>query len=156
VRPAVLPRAREEHRARPRSLHALRGRRCEDRMREPRPDRRRLESSYRHGMRVRINGEKGVLFRCEKRDQSGGVYWKVRLNGGAWVWPDNLVVDWPGDQIGTCGSCELPFYHRAGDGELLCDRCNAEQFGTATRAREDAHDAARDRSRYYHSLRRRR
>jgi len=86
-------------------------------------------------MRVRINGEKGVLFRCDKRSGPGH-YWKVRLLGGAWVWPDNLIVDGPGDEIGTCANCDLPFYRRAGSGELICARCEAEQFGSAVRATE--------------------
>ena len=102
--------------------------------------RRRLDASFRHGLRVRVGGQKGVLLHCEKRD--GSKYWRVRLQAtGAWVWPDDLAVDGPGDQrVHACGRCELPFYRQAGSEELLCVRCDEEQFGTRARAAEDPRD----------------
>jgi hypothetical protein len=61
----------------------------------------------------------------------------VRLQSGAWVWPDDLVVDGPGDQMhAACASCGLSYLTSAGSGELICRRCDAEQFGTAVRATE--------------------
>src|SRR5215471_7748095 len=102
----------------------------------------RSTEGFRHGLRVRVDGRRGVLLRCERSDGTGS-YWKVRLQrtpgavGPDWVWPDRIVVDGPGDdRVDACGSCGLPFYRRAGSGELLCDRCTAEQFGTAVRATE--------------------
>jgi hypothetical protein len=96
---------------------------------------RRDESGFRHGLRVRVGGAagpKGVLFECRGRN---GPFWKVRLQGGEWVWPDDLIVDGPGTEVNPCcASCALPFIMRAGSGELICNRCDAEQFGTAVRA----------------------
>ena len=99
---------------------------------------------YRHGLRVRmggVDGPRGVLFRCDKRDGSG-VYWKVRLQGvpTRWVWPDGLIVDGVGAALGAvpCASCGLPYLS---DGDLICDRCTAEQFGTATARALDADPA---------------
>jgi hypothetical protein len=110
-------------------------------------------SGYRHGLRVRMGGPggpRGVLFECESR--VGRKYWKVRLQtldqSGArlqashtWVFPDKLggiVVDGPadGDAVEICASCGLRFIHHRGDGELICERCDAEQFGTAVRSTE--------------------
>jgi hypothetical protein len=115
--------------------------------------------SYRHGMRVRVRGRKGILWHCEKRDGSGS-YWKVLLqpavgderrpNDGEWVWPDGLAVDGPGDELASaCASCELPFYRRPGSGELICARCDFEQFGTEE---ERSTDARSFRSHTFHQL----
>ena len=91
-------------------------------------------SAFRHGMRVRVQGAKGVLLECTPSRTSGRPYWKVRLQTGQWVWPDDLVVDGPGDErVEACASCGLPYYRRAGSGELICARCDVEQFGGATR-----------------------
>lgn len=108
--------------------------------------RRDLESAYRHGTRVRIGGPsaarqagaKGVLLHCQKRG-GGGMYWRVRLQlSGEWVWPDDsMVVDGAGERVGTCGRCEMPFL-RATDAELLCLRCDVEQFGTAAQRGDPA------------------
>jgi hypothetical protein len=91
---------------------------------------------YRHGLRVRfLDGVRGVLLRCESRD--GRTYWRVRLQTGAWRWPDGIAVEGPGDERhGRCGDCGLPFYTAAGSDEILCHRCDAELFGSAVRATE--------------------
>jgi len=92
----------------------------------------RTPDGFRHGLRVRIgsvDGPKGVLLRCERRDGSG-IYWKVRLQDGRWIFPDDVIVDGRGDRVGTCGDCGLRFVNTGV--ELICDRCNAEVFGRAT------------------------
>lgn len=90
-------------------------------------------SVFRHYTRVRIGatGPKGRLLRCEKRDGSGS-YWKVKLDSGEWVWPDDrMLIDGPGERIARCGDCELPFLT---DGSSpLCPLCNEEAFGTRRR-----------------------
>jgi hypothetical protein len=76
-----------------------------------------------------------VLLHCESRN-GGGHYWRIRLTSGEWVWPDDtLAIDGPGGVLAAepCQSCELPFITVAGSPELICDRCSAEQFGTAAR-----------------------
>lgn len=99
------------------------------------PARRTTPSGYRHGLRVRMgspSGPRGVLLECESRQPGGGKYWKVRLQTGEWIWPTDaggLLVDGAGDAIGTCASCDLRFILPAGSGELLCARCDHEQFG---------------------------
>jgi ribosomal protein L37AE/L43A len=110
----------------------------------------RPKRGFRHGLRVRIDGERGVLFECRSRRPAGGLYWMVRLQRtNRWVWPDGIIVDRIDDgrpdelAPDDCASCELPFYRRVGSGEILCDRCTAEQFGTATRARDPADAAPR-------------
>jgi len=99
-------------------------------------------AGYRHGLRVRMggpNGPRGVLLECESR-KSGRMYWRVRLqDSGDWVWPDALggiVVDGTGTAVTICQSCGLRFVHHVNDGELICGRCDAEQFGTAVRTSE--------------------
>jgi ribosomal protein L37AE/L43A len=73
----------------------------------------------------------------------------VRLQSNKWVWPDDIVVDGRGtERVDVCAACELPFYRRAGSGELICDRCNAESFGTATRATEPPDTKTFPRHRY--------
>lgn len=91
-------------------------------------------AAFRHGLRVRIarlDGPKGVLLRCERKTD-GGIYWRVRLQSGAWVFPDDLIVDGRGDRVGVCGDCGLRFVNTGN--ELICDRCSAEIFGHASRA----------------------
>lgn len=104
----------------------------------------RTPAGYRHGLRVRMggpSGPRGVLLECESR-RTGGKYWRVRLQGGppvVWCWPDErggIVVDGDGEAVDVCHDCGLRFIKRAGSGELLCTRCDAEAFGTAIRARE--------------------
>jgi hypothetical protein len=86
------------------------------------------------------SGPRGVLLQCESR--AGRQFWRVRLqdataNGGTqWVWPDDLggvVVEGEGDAVALCQSCGLRFILRHGSGELICSRCDLEQFGTAER-----------------------
>ena len=110
---------------------------------------RRDESAFRHGMRVRVNGHKGKLLRCERRDQSGH-YWKVRLDNGAWVWPDGIVVDGRGDHLaGHCLDCRLPFIGDAGD--LLCRPCDTGIFGTDNERAVSARDSSFAGQRMAHS-----
>ena len=89
---------------------------------------------YRHGLRVRMgSGARGVLLHCETR--SGRRYWRVRLQGGAWCAPEGLAVEGRGDaRHDACLECGLPFY--SDPDELICDRCEAELFGSAVRATE--------------------
>ena len=90
-------------------------------------------AGFRHGLRVRVGGVRGVLLRCRKRDDSAD-YWKVRTQEtpARWLWPDRIVVDGAGDvQQPACLDCRLPFIGSTGD--LLCQRCQAEATGAATR-----------------------
>lgn len=116
----------------------------------------RLEANYRHGTRVRIGGPagarhlgaKGVLWECTRRD-GGGQYWRVRLQEvpERWVYPDDsMVVDGAGTVVGTCGRCELPFLHRGA--ELICARCDLEQFGPRSRDPADVPYRMSDRGPY--------
>lgn len=91
-------------------------------------------SSFRHLLRVRlgVNGPRGRLFHCEKRDRSG-YYWKVKLETGEWVWPHGLVIDGVGDRIVTCAECESPFITTD---EILCRNCDEQMFGTEQRQHE--------------------
>jgi hypothetical protein len=100
-------------------------------------------TGYQNGLRVRMGtptGRRGVLLRCESR--AGNPYWKVRLTDpdvpdrDRWIWPEQfggILVDGPGDAESRCASCDLRFVTRAGAGELLCSRCDREQFGTDLR-----------------------
>ncbi len=107
---------------------------------------RRDETGFRHGLRVRIgaNGPKGKLLQCEKRDNSGK-YWRVRLDSGEWVWPDNIVIDGPGDHVERCLECRLEFIGNVGD--LLCTPCQDDRFGTTAQRAVDARDDSFQRSR---------
>ena len=95
------------------------------------------ESSYRHGLRVRIgsiDGPRGVLWRCHNRD--GSVYWRVRLqHTGAWVSPGGLIVDGAGAVVTECEQCGLKAITPRD--EHLCSRCRAEMIGTATRGENE-------------------
>jgi hypothetical protein len=79
------------------------------------------------------DGPRGKLFHCQSK-QSGRWYWRVRLESGDWVFPDQrggIVVDGPGDAVSPhCADCDLPFVTRAGSGELVCTACNDAIFGT--------------------------
>lgn len=91
------------------------------------PTAKRSEHGFRHGLRVRIgpHGPKGRLLRCQGRNQP---YWRVRLDDGTWAWPDDLVVDGPGDTLEPqCLDCRLPFMGAIGD--LICQPCQRAQFG---------------------------
>lgn len=93
---------------------------------------------FRHRLHVRLDtagGPRGRLLRCKRKDGTG-YYWRILLDSGAWEWPNahRLIVDGPGDVVNPfCGSCRLAFMVRAGSGELLCDACSREQFGTDRR-----------------------
>lgn len=88
-----------------------------------------------------VDGARGVLLHCESRTRPGRRYWKVRLQSGTWVWPNEhggLVVDGDGDHVTPeCAACGLPFICRTGSRELICARCDAEQFGTAAARASD-------------------
>jgi hypothetical protein len=102
--------------------------------------RQRVPAGFRHGLRVRvgaIDGPRGVLLKCQTRDGSGE-YWKVRTQDvpARWLWPDGLIVDGAGDRVvPACADCGLAFI---GGGDPICDRCAAEQFGTAAARHADA------------------
>lgn len=114
---------------------------------------RRDESGFRHGLRVRMGatGPRGKLLHCDGRH---GKYWKVRLDNGTWVWPDDIVIDGRGEHVERCLDCRLPFMGNVGD--LLCTPCQETQFGTSTdrstAARDDSY-ARRTGSRTFHRRR---
>jgi hypothetical protein len=95
-------------------------------------------SAFRHLMRVRlgVKGPKGQLLRCSKRE-GGGTYWKVKLDSGEWVWPDGIIIDGPGDRVGTCAECGLPFMSPS-PVPPICGVCDEKLFGTQQRASEPA------------------
>ena len=101
------------------------------------------ESGYRHNLAVRVgvDGPKGRLLRCRKRDNSGH-YWRIRLadsSPGAtskWVWPDErMIVDSPGDVVGRCAECGLQYMTR-GDSPLCPSHTDAA-FGSQEQRAED-------------------
>jgi hypothetical protein len=96
----------------------------------------RNESGYKHLMRVRLgqHGAKGSLRRCEKKDGSG-IYWRIKIDGGEWAWPDGMVIDGPGELLSNCRDCGLPFIHERA-GEPLCRYCDEDAHGTTQRAQE--------------------
>lgn len=102
----------------------------------------RDESAYKHRARVRIgiDGPKGTLLKCLKKDNSGTSYWRIKLDGvGGWEWPDaRMILDGPGDRVGRCSECGLPFMTPGG--ALLCQPCDERGFGTAAQARESRVD----------------
>jgi hypothetical protein len=100
-------------------------------------------SAFRHYLRVRIgiDGPKGRLLHCDKRHGSGK-FWKVKLDSGAWVLPEGLILDGPGDRVATCRQCGLSFV--TGDRhEVLCRLCQEVAFGTTARAKDDEDPVAR-------------
>ncbi len=100
-------------------------------------ERRPLPSCFKHYDRVLVGADRarGRLLACEKKDGTGK-YFKVKTDGGEWRWPDVLILDGPGAQVGTCEIGEGRFMTTgAGDG-LLCPRHEEEQFGTRSRALE--------------------
>lgn len=113
-------------------------------------NRRRDESGFRHNLRVRLGptGPPGKLLHCERRDGSGK-YWKVRLDSGAWVWPDGIVIDGRGNSVSRCLECRLEFLGDPGD--LLCTPCQNERFGTTRQRAVDARDDSFQRARLAHS-----
>lgn len=96
----------------------------------------RDESGYRHRMRVRIgvNGTKGVLLQCGPSKRTGLPYWKVKLSTGEWMWPADLIIDGPGDRVGTCAECGMRFMTETP--EPICKGCDEKLFGTKQRAQE--------------------
>lgn len=103
------------------------------------PKRELNTAAFKHYLRVRIGGAGGPLgrlMRCEKKDGSGH-YWKVKLDTGEWVWPDAMVLDGPGQHVGTCVECELPLLvGRPGDAGL-CRSCQDATFGTDAQHADD-------------------
>jgi hypothetical protein len=113
---------------------------------------RRDESGFRHGLRVRIGaptGPKGKLLRCTGRNWP---YWKVHLDNGEWVWPDDIIIDGAGDRVERCLDCRLPFMGTLGD--LLCPGCQESQFGTPADRKTAVDDLRyRPRTRAFHRRR---
>jgi len=100
---------------------------------------KRSEYGFRHNLPVRIGsptGPKGRLLQCNGRT---GQYWKVKLDSGDWVWPDDIIVDDGGDRIEICLDCRLRFLGKPG--ELICRRCQETTFGTADERRTAVDDA---------------
>jgi len=107
---------------------------------------------YRHGLRVRVGASRqpGVLLRCERRDGTGS-YWRIRLQSGQWLWPNecvSLVIDGPGDTVNRCQDCGMLFLTDDPTAPI-CARCDYEVFGV--RAETDD-----ERSAYTHVARARR
>ncbi len=92
-------------------------------------------SGYRHYLRVRlgVNGPSGRLMRCQRKT-GPGVYWKVRLETGEWVWPADLIQEHPGECVARCAECDMRFL--CAKVEPLCPYCNEAMFGTQQRASE--------------------
>jgi hypothetical protein len=93
----------------------------------------RDESGYRHLMRVRLgaHGAKGRLMRCTSK-RTGKPFWKVKLDTGEWVWPEDLVQDGIGDCLTRCGDCGMRFLS---NGQLpLCSVCAPSAFGVGRSA----------------------
>lgn len=89
-----------------------------------------VPSCFRHYDRVLVGADraKGRLLHCEKR--GGGKYFKVKTDAGDWRWPDNMILDGPGNIVAVCEMGEGRFMtDKPGDG-LLCKRHNDETFGS--------------------------
>jgi hypothetical protein len=100
----------------------------------------RREAGFVNGLRVRVDGVKGVLLRIERRTGQGH-YWKIHLQTDKWIWPDDFAVDGPGDERHeACEQCRLPYYTSAGSGEMLCRSCDWAGFGPTTRPADAPHD----------------
>jgi hypothetical protein len=41
--------------------------------------------------------------------RTGKEFWKVKLDTGEWVWPEDLVQDGIGDCLTRCGDCGMRF-----------------------------------------------
>lgn len=107
---------------------------------------RRPPSCFTHYARVLVgaNRRPGRLMRCESKKPGGGEYWKVLLDAGEWLWPDNLILATPGANVATCEAGGGRFLtDKIGDG-LLCPKHDAEIFGTVA---DHALDAEGDRFR---------
>lgn len=103
------------------------------RPRAPRGDeQRRPPSCFVHRSKVLVGANRapGRLMRCESKKPPHGEYWKVLLDSGEWLWPDNLILATPGANVAVCemgGGRFLTDEH--GDG-LLCPKHDGEVFGT--------------------------
>jgi hypothetical protein len=104
---------------------------------------RRPPSCFSHRSRVLVGANRapGRLMRCESKQPGKGEYWKVLLDSGEWIWPDNIVLATPGERVGVCEMGEGRFMtDQQGDG-LLCPKHDEEAFGTAEDRAIDAADA---------------
>jgi hypothetical protein len=77
-----------------------------------------------HRYRVTIDhgGPAGVLLRCVS-ERTRGVYWKVKLDSGEWVWPDRVVAESTGPCIARCVECELDYRGDSPAAGGLCPNC---------------------------------
>ena len=106
---------------------------------------RRPPSCFLHRDRVLVgaNRRPGRLMRCESKKAGGGEYWKVLLETGEWLWPDNLLLATKGARVAVCEIGGGRFLtDEEGDG-LLCPRHDGEQFGTIADHALDAAAPAR-------------
>jgi hypothetical protein len=94
----------------------------------------RDESGYKHLMRVRLgaHGAKGRLMRCTSK-RTGKPFWKVKLDTGEWVWPEDLVQDGIGDCLTRCGDCGMRFLSNGQS--PLCPVCAPSAFGAPSEIR---------------------
>jgi hypothetical protein len=93
---------------------------------------RRPPSCFTHYARVLVGANRapGRLMRCQSK-RTGGEYWKVRLDSGEWLWPDNIILATPGERVATCELGGGRFLtDETGEG-LLCPKHDGETFGTA-------------------------
>lgn len=94
-------------------------------------DDRRPPTCFGHRAKVLVgaNRRPGRIMRCESK-KTGGEYWKVLLDSGEWVWPENVILATPGATVATCEMGGGRFMtDEQGDG-LLCPRHTGEVFGT--------------------------
>jgi hypothetical protein len=80
---------------------------------------------------LRADGRTGVLRLCHSR-RTGDDYWRVHLDDGQWVWPNDLVCTSRGRYELRCGECALDY---------RTDEPNAHLCPNCVRAIEQAHGA---------------
>jgi uncharacterized Zn finger protein (UPF0148 family) len=76
----------------------------------------RPEIEFTHGQRVRVSGftgPRGVMMHCKR------TYWKVKLQSGEWVYPNDVVADTDGPFEYRCQECGIPFRTKS-QGEPFC------------------------------------
>jgi hypothetical protein len=105
-----------------------------------------------HGYRVTLGhgGPAGVLNRCLSKTYLR-YFWKVKLQSGAWVWPDGIVADSTGPCIARCVECELEYRGETPQSGGLCPNCAHAQLA---RQRPD-HDRDAEPSHQFGRARRR-
>jgi DNA-directed RNA polymerase subunit RPC12/RpoP len=85
---------------------------------------RRAFDRTMHGYRVTLGhgGPAGVLNHCLSKTTLRR-YWKVKLDSGAWVWPDDVVAESEGPCVARCVECELEYRGATPQSGGLCPNC---------------------------------